>query len=104
MLISGLKGKMVRGRRRRGRKCSTMIHSDCVYKLYWSDCVYVLYWSDCVHVCSLTVEVCLALPTDQRPISRKSRKLFGPEKLFLLAVFISKIEVLIVLKVIQCSY
>ena len=37
-------------------------------------------------------------------VSRKSRKLFGPEKMFLLAVFISKIKVLIVLKVIQRSY
>jgi len=38
------------------------------------------------------------------PVSRKSRKRFGPEKLFLLALFISKNELLIALKVIQRNY
>ena len=46
----------------------------------------------------------LLCSSSQWSVSRKSRKLFWPEKMFLLAVFISKIKVLIVLKVIQRSY
>ena len=46
----------------------------------------------------------LLCSSSQWSVSRKSRKLFGPEKMFLLALFISKIKVLIVLKVIQRSY
>ena len=46
----------------------------------------------------------LLCSSSQWSVSRKSRKLFGPEKMFLLAVFIPKIKVLIVLRVIQRSY